>query len=92
MSLLCSSPIKNEQTPYQRNSVACQTIRFLLRNFGCVQRPVIRRVRACVLLILLLTVGPVKSRLEHCSLSRLIVLTPILVPPFISRGAPRQTA
>jgi hypothetical protein len=37
-------------------------------------------------------VGPAESRLAHCSLSRLIVLSPLLVPTFISRGAPRQTA
>jgi hypothetical protein len=37
-------------------------------------------------------VGPAESRLAHCSLSRLIVPNPVLVPPFISRGPPRQTA
>jgi hypothetical protein len=43
-------------------------------------------------LILLLSVGPAETHLMHCSLPRLIVLNPILVPPFMSRGAPRQTA
>jgi hypothetical protein len=38
------------------------------------------------------SLGPVESRLAHCSLTRLIVQTPLLVPPCISRGAPRQTA
>jgi hypothetical protein len=42
------------------------------------------------LLFLFLSVGPAESRLAHCSLSRIIVLNPALVPPFISRGAPRQ--
>jgi hypothetical protein len=42
--------------------------------------------------LLLLSVGPAKSRLAHCSLSRFIMLNPVLVPQFISRGAPRQTA
>jgi hypothetical protein len=37
-------------------------------------------------------VGPAKTRITHCSLPRLIVLNPGLVPPFISRGAQRQTA
>jgi hypothetical protein len=41
--------------------------------------------------LLLLSVGPAESRLMHCSLPRLIVQNPLLVPPFISRGAPRQT-
>jgi hypothetical protein len=31
-------------------------------------------------LLLLLSVGPAESRLAHCSLSRLIVLNPALVP------------
>jgi hypothetical protein len=43
-------------------------------------------------LLLLSSVGPAESRLNHCSLPRIIVLNPTLVPPFISRGAPRQTA
>jgi hypothetical protein len=42
--------------------------------------------------ILLLSVGPVESHLAHCSLTRLIVLTPLLVAPFISRGVSHQTA
>jgi hypothetical protein len=37
-------------------------------------------------LLILLSVGPAESRLTHCSLSRLIVLNPVLVSPFISRG------
>jgi hypothetical protein len=45
-----------------------------------------------LLLLLLISVEPTESRLAHCSLSRLIVLNPVLVPQFISRGAPRQTA
>jgi hypothetical protein len=44
------------------------------------------------LLFLLLSVGPAESHLAHCGLSRLIVLNPALVPLFISRGAPHQTA
>jgi hypothetical protein len=35
-------------------------------------------------------VGPAVPRLLYCSLPRLIVLTPILFPSFITRGAPRQ--
>jgi hypothetical protein len=42
--------------------------------------------------ILLFSVWLVESCLEHCSLTRLIVLTPLLVAPFISRGAAHQTA
>jgi hypothetical protein len=42
--------------------------------------------------LLLLSVGLAESRLAHCSLSRLIVLNHVLVPPFISRGTPSQTA
>jgi hypothetical protein len=34
-----------------------------------------------LLLLLLLTVGPMESRLVHCSLTRLIVLNPVLVSP-----------
>jgi hypothetical protein len=45
-----------------------------------------------LLLLLLRSVGSAQSRLTYCSLSRLIVLTPVLVPQFISRVAPRQTA
>jgi hypothetical protein len=45
-----------------------------------------------LLLLLLLSVGPAESRRAHCSLPRLIVLTSLLVPPFISRGALRRTA
>jgi hypothetical protein len=41
---------------------------------------------------LLRCVGPAESRLMHCSLSRLIVLTTLLVLPFISIGAPCQMA
>jgi hypothetical protein len=41
---------------------------------------------------LLLSVGPAVYRLAHCSISNLIVLNPVLVPPFISRGASRQKA
>jgi hypothetical protein len=41
---------------------------------------------------LLLSVGAAEFRLAHCSLSRLIVLNPVLVPPFISRAAPHHTA
>jgi hypothetical protein len=33
ISLLCSSPIENEETPDQRNFDACQTIRYRLRTF-----------------------------------------------------------
>jgi hypothetical protein len=40
----------------------------------------------------LLSVGPAESHLAHCSLSMIIVVTPLLVPSFISSGAPRQTA
>jgi hypothetical protein len=36
--------------------------------------------------------GPAESRLMHCSLLRIIVPTPLLVPTLNSRGAPRQTA
>jgi hypothetical protein len=36
--------------------------------------------------------GASRIHLAHCSFSRLIVLNPALVPPFISKGAPRQTA
>jgi hypothetical protein len=43
------------------------------------------------LIYLLLSVGPAESRLVHLSLSRLIVLNPVLVPPFIFRDTPRQT-
>jgi hypothetical protein len=39
-----------------------------------------------------LSVGLAESRRMHCSLPRPIVIFPLLVPPFISRGAPRQTA
>jgi hypothetical protein len=45
-----------------------------------------------VIFLLLLSVEPAESRLAHCSLSKRIVLNPVLVPPFISRGVPRQTA
>jgi hypothetical protein len=45
-----------------------------------------------VFLLLFLSVGPAESRLALCNLSRLIVLSPLLVPTFISRGAPRRTA
>jgi hypothetical protein len=38
-------------------------------------------VRRRVVLLLLVSVGPAEPRLVHCSLSRLIVLTPLLVPP-----------
>jgi hypothetical protein len=41
---------------------------------------------------LLLSVDPAESRRPHGSLSRLIVLNPVLVPPLASRGAPRQMA
>jgi hypothetical protein len=44
------------------------------------------------LLLLLPPVELAESRLAHYSLSRLIVLNYALVPPSISRGAPRQTA
>jgi hypothetical protein len=40
----------------------------------------------------LLSMGPAEFHLVHCSLSRLIVLNPDLVPPSISRGAPHHTA
>jgi hypothetical protein len=39
-------------------------------------------------LLLLSSLGPAESRLNHCSLP----LNPALVPPFVSRDAPRQTA
>jgi hypothetical protein len=41
--------------------------------------------------LLFLYAGTAESRLAHCSRPRLIVLNPVLVSPFISRGAPRQT-
>jgi hypothetical protein len=41
---------------------------------------------------LLLSVGLAVPRLMYCSLPRLIVITPLWFPPFISRGAPRQMA
>jgi hypothetical protein len=44
-----------------------------------------------LLIIILLSVGPAETHIAHCSLSRLIVLNPALVPPFIFRGTPRQT-
>jgi hypothetical protein len=44
------------------------------------------------LLRLLLSMGLSQIRLTQCNLPRLIVLNPVLVPPFISRGAPRRTA
>jgi hypothetical protein len=37
-------------------------------------------------------VGPAVSHLMHCRFSRLIELNPVLVLPFIPRGAPSQTA
>jgi hypothetical protein len=37
-------------------------------------------------------VGPAVPRLMHCSLPRLIVLTPLWFPAFIPRGTPRQMA
>lgn len=49
ISILCSSPIENEETPDQRNFDGCQTIRYRLRTFGWVQLSMIRRVRAGVL-------------------------------------------
>jgi hypothetical protein len=45
-----------------------------------------------LLLLLLLFVGPAESHLAHCSLPRLIVIKVRFNFPFISRGAPRQTA
>jgi hypothetical protein len=43
--------------------------------------------RSIIIIIIIVSVGPAESRLAHRSLSRLIVPTPHLVPPFISRGA-----
>jgi hypothetical protein len=37
-------------------------------------------------------VGPAVTHLMYCSLSKLIVLTPLYFPSFISRGAPCQPA
>jgi hypothetical protein len=49
--------------------------------------------KSILLLVLFLqSVGLAESRLMNCSLPRLIVLTPRLVPPFNSRGATRHTA
>jgi hypothetical protein len=48
----------------------------------------VSKVKKCVLL----SVGPAVPRLMYCSLLRLIVLTPLWFPPFLSRGAPRQMA
>jgi hypothetical protein len=59
-------------------------LRLLLRRFLLLRRRLL-------LFLLLLSVGPAESRLIHCSLPRLIVLTPFFGYPFISRGAPRQT-
>jgi hypothetical protein len=42
-----------------------------------------------LLLLLLLSVGPAESHLTNCSLSRLIVINSVLVPPFISTDDPR---
>jgi hypothetical protein len=48
MSLMCSSPVGNKETPYQRNSDACQTILNRLRPFGRrVRQSIIIRMCAC---------------------------------------------
>jgi hypothetical protein len=58
----------------------------------CVQKAAIYQLNFTVFMYLFLYVGPAVPRLMYCSLPRLIVLTPLWFPPFISKCAPRQMA
>jgi hypothetical protein len=68
--------------------VGCFLQFFLTLLYYCSWQGSWERSLKCVLL----SVGPVVRQLMYCSQPRLIVLTPLWFPPFISRGAPRQMA